>query len=152
MGKMFSAADKVSGFTTAKTVLLLEAGTSRAARLWHVIVASTASASQQIQAAIRVGNVLGSPVGDDIAASPHAPGDTSNFAKIKFNLTVEPTSYLVENESNIGATAMPSIGGWQWYAPPGGPLELGAGDFAGVFVETLSSLDLMVLAEWEEIG
>lgn len=153
--RTYSAAIKISGVTTARTVLHLTVPAGRHVEIVSAMVTGVSASSQQLECSLHK-VASGSPTGTAVTPSRHDLGDTASACTVVGNLTGEPT-YTSAPVVNHGHSAQPSLGGWLYPLVPRAKehrLQLAATEAYGLRLLNAPSPSIDLIAElvFAEVG
>lgn len=155
IGNLYEATIKISGLTTARTLMYFTAASGKAVilREAHVTNASVET-NEQIECTWQLITSLGTPTKTDITPAKFNAGSPAAVSTVAGNVTASEPTYTANTEH--GYAGAPSLQGWHWYSQDG-QIDQGIPLFNGAsiglrLIAAVTSFDAVVRVVFEEIG
>jgi hypothetical protein len=148
----YTATYKISGLTTARTLMYL---TAAATHVVEIIEASVWNASnetnEQIECALQRVSALGTPTATVVTPAKDENGDQAAAATVKANVTASEPSYSANTE--MGYAGASSLAGYLYEPPAAGrPLIPPSGTVGLRLLQAVTAFDAIVRIRFREIG
>lgn len=152
MRGVYTATYDITGLSTAKTVVLIQAPATAVVEILSVSFSQKSSTtSDEFDVGLFLVSTYGSPTGTSLTPAKHENGDQASGCTVLVNLTVEPTSYQTVAIDKQGIN---SLAGYRYdpipeerpVVPPSGAIGLKLGKNPSVAIDTV------VQVVYREIG
>lgn len=155
MRGVYTAQLKITGITTAKTLLYMDNPATCAIEILSAkITNSSNETNEQLEACVAHVNSKGTPAdASTVLVAKHEVGDAASLlvdgTNLLGNLTTEPTSYF----EAIGHKGFPSLSGWRFEPPPEERPAVAPSKAFGLRLLTApTSFDCIAEITWREIA
>lgn len=158
MKGVYRASIKISGLSTAKTILYITAPATKTIELLSAqIDNATVETNEQLEAVWQKVTTLGTPTATTITPSKTEEGDQAATSTVKGNVTASEPTYGAESSGvypdSHGRKGFASLAGYdfqptpeeRFYIPPSGTYGLR-------MISTPTAFDCIVTATFREIG
>lgn len=153
MRGVYSIDALITALTTAKTLVLIEAPSTKCLEILSASVTTQGSnvTNQQLEAEWKRVTTLGSPVGTSQTPSPMESGDQAAGSTVLVNLTSEPTTYstaLIFDRQGFA-----SLAGYQHMPVPEERISVPPSGSIGLYLDTApTSTNFAIKVTYREIG
>ena len=159
MRGVYTAAYRIAGVTTGKTLMYITPATDKPVEILSASVTNENNESnEQVLCGFQRVTTLGTPTATTVTPSKHEPGDQAAAATVKTNVTAsEPTYGSIAQGADIidakGLEGSPSLSGWQFPPTPEERFTIKSGDTYGLrLVNTIASADLVIRVTFREMS
>lgn len=159
MRGVYTAAYRISGVTTGKTLMYITAPSNKVIEILSASVTNESNeTNEQFLCGLQRVTALGTPTATTVTSKPHETGDQAASSTVKANVTgSEPTYPAISGGADIpgafGLEGASSLGGWYFDPTPEERLIVPGGETLGLrSVNTITSTDLVVRLTFREIG
>ncbi len=151
MRGVYTASIKISGLTTARTLLYVTVPDDIVVEILRASVTNLSNeTNEQIECLIQRISSLGTPTKTDITPAKHESGDQASACTVAGNVTASEPTYSANTE--IGGEGSPSLGGWYFSPTPEERPRYVQGSFGIRLINTVTSYDAICSITYLEIG
>ena len=150
MRGVYAAHINISGMTTGKTAILLEAPATACLEILSAsLTNATVDSNEQMEVELAAVNTKGSPAGTGISPGPMEPGDQASAGAFLGDLSAEPTSY----EDPVDAQGVSNLAGYHFDpVPEERPVVAPSGLIGLRLLTTIASADMVAVIRFRQIG
>lgn len=159
MRGVYTAAYRIAGVTTAKTLMFL---TAASGKLVDILSASVTNESnegnEQILCCLQKVTSIGTPTATTITPGKHEPSDQAAASVVKANVTGSEPTYGANGQGAdiidaFGQEGVSSLGGWFFNPIPEERVTIGSAATFGLrLVNAITSADLVIRLTFQEKG
>jgi hypothetical protein len=152
MRGVYTAKIRITGLTTARTLLYV---TAPADKVVEILSASVTNASnetnEQMECCLQRVGTLGTPTATTVTPAKSEPGDQAAGSTVKGNVTASEPTYTADTD--VGNEGAPSLGGWRFDPTPEERMLINGGGTTGLrLLAAVAALDAWVVINFREIG
>lgn len=154
MRGVYDANIKISGLSSARTLMLITAPATAVVKILSAKVTDASNATnQQLECCWQLVSSLGSPTSTGITPAKHERGDQAAASTVVGNVTASEPTYTAN--TNLDQGGFPSLAGWQHAPIEEERIIIAPGATYGLRLlspSTPTSQDTDVVVKFQEIG